>query len=97
MKIKPIALSAIIATILLLLIHGLVRFTDERYSSAVSRMFVPAIIAEMELSGNNIDGFGGNASLIVINAMTWVLLWFLTLFELKLFSIIAKTSSSKPK
>jgi hypothetical protein len=70
---RRLVLSALIAILLLLFSHLMVRYGDGWLYSAGANVFMPGVMVETALSGNNLQGFGDWRTPGLVNAVTWLL------------------------
>ena len=88
MHLSQAVISAIIATLSLLLCHLIIKLGIESLQAAVATALMPGVIIETSLSRNNVYGFGDWRTPVLINAVTWVMFWILGYVSMRLWSLI---------
>ena len=80
--------SVILATVLLVACHLMIRFGAEDLYHWGMQAFMPGATVELMLSGNPIEGFGDWRTFAVINTVTWVLCWVVAFIGLRLWVMV---------
>lgn len=86
---RHVLVSAAVATLLLILFHLVISLGIESLQSFASTVFMPGVVAEMVLSGNNINGFGDWRTPVLIDVVTWLIFWALAFATVKLWMFAA--------